>query len=47
VDGRPTARGIHGQLIAVGRETVVAILSSWPEATGREAAHRAFVDAVS
>ena len=47
VDGRTTARGIHGQLIAVGRETVVAILSSWPEATGRDAAHRAFVDAVS
>jgi CubicO group peptidase (beta-lactamase class C family) len=34
-DGRPVARGIHGQLVAVDREAgvVVAILSSWPEAT--------------
>jgi CubicO group peptidase (beta-lactamase class C family) len=31
-DGRTVARGIHGQLIAVGAETVVAILSSWPDA---------------
>jgi CubicO group peptidase (beta-lactamase class C family) len=32
---RPAARGIHGQFIAVDREVgvVVAILSSWPEAT--------------
>jgi CubicO group peptidase (beta-lactamase class C family) len=35
IDGRPVARGIHGQLVAVDREAgvVVAILSSWPEAT--------------
>jgi CubicO group peptidase (beta-lactamase class C family) len=33
-DGRRLARGIHGQLVAVdaAAETVVAILSSWPEA---------------
>ena len=30
--GRTMARGIHGQLIAVDGETVVTILSSWPEA---------------
>jgi hypothetical protein len=30
-DGR-SARGIHGQLIAAGAETVVTILSSWPHA---------------
>ena len=35
IDGRPVARGIHGQLMAVDREArvVVAILCSWPEAT--------------
>ena len=35
IDGRPVARGIHGQLVAVDREAgvVVAILCSWPEAT--------------
>lgn len=46
-DGRPMARGIHGQLITVDREAgvVVTILSSWPEATDAalEAAHRTFV----
>ena len=46
-DGGVLARGIHGQLIAVDREArlVVAILSSWPEATDRalEAAHRELV----
>jgi CubicO group peptidase (beta-lactamase class C family) len=46
-DGRITARGIHGQLIAVDREArvVVAALSSWPEATdaAAEAAQRRFV----
>jgi hypothetical protein len=31
-DGRTVARGIHGQLIAAGPETVVTILSSWPQA---------------
>jgi CubicO group peptidase (beta-lactamase class C family) len=31
-DGRTLARGIHGQLIAVDSETVVTILSSWPDA---------------
>ena len=43
-DARTMARGIHGQLIAVDRatETVLTILSSWPDATDRtlEAAHR-------
>jgi hypothetical protein len=46
-DGRPTARGIHGQLIAVdpGTSTVVTVLSSWPDATddALEAAHRELV----
>jgi CubicO group peptidase (beta-lactamase class C family) len=46
-DGAPMARGIHGQLITVDRDTgtVVVILSSWPEAVdpAREAAHRALV----
>jgi CubicO group peptidase (beta-lactamase class C family) len=45
IDGRLTAWGIHGQRIVVGRDTVVAILSSWPEATGHEAAHRRLVAA--
>ena len=31
-DGFTMARGIHGQLIAIGGETVVTILSSWPDA---------------
>jgi CubicO group peptidase (beta-lactamase class C family) len=30
-DGLTMARGIHGQLIAVGQDTVVTILSSWPD----------------
>jgi CubicO group peptidase (beta-lactamase class C family) len=46
-DGRPMARGIHGQLISIDRRAgvVVTILSSWPDAThvGLEAAHRRFV----
>jgi hypothetical protein len=46
-DGRVVARGIHGQLITVDRatDTVVTILSSWPDATDRSlvAAHRALV----
>jgi CubicO group peptidase (beta-lactamase class C family) len=49
-DGRPMARGIHGQLIAVDHEAqaVVVILSSWPDATddALEAAHRGLVDRV-
>ena len=43
IDGRVTAQGIHGQRIAVGRDTVVAILSSWPEAEGLDESHRALV----
>jgi CubicO group peptidase (beta-lactamase class C family) len=47
---RPAARGIHGQFIAVDREAgvVVAILSSWPEATpsARGLAQLAVVDSV-
>jgi CubicO group peptidase (beta-lactamase class C family) len=43
-DGRTLARGIHGQLVAVdaATETVVTILSSWPDATdpALEATHR-------
>jgi CubicO group peptidase (beta-lactamase class C family) len=46
-DGRVTASGIHGQLIAVDRptDTVVTVLSSWPDATDRalQAAHRTLV----
>jgi CubicO group peptidase (beta-lactamase class C family) len=45
-DGRVTARGIHGQLIAVDPGgTVVAILSSWPAAVDerRDARQRALV----
>jgi CubicO group peptidase (beta-lactamase class C family) len=49
-DGRALARGIHGQLVAVDRNArvVVAILSSWPDATDavEEAAQRALVGAV-
>jgi len=47
IDGRLTAWGIHGQRIAVGERTVVAILSSWPEAEGLEAVHRALVAELS
>jgi hypothetical protein len=42
--GRTLARGIHGQLIAVDAETVVTVLSSWPDATDptlEAAQHRA------
>ena len=50
-DGRLLARGIHGQLVAVDGDArvVVAILSSWPEATdpALEAAQRAFVAAAA
>jgi CubicO group peptidase (beta-lactamase class C family) len=46
-DGRPLARGIHGQLVTAdpATQTVVAILSSWPEATdsARETRHRSLV----
>lgn len=46
-DGRTMARGIHGQTVCVDRptRTVVAVLSSWPDATDarREAAHRRLV----
>ena len=46
----PAARGIHGQLVAVDRDAgvVVALLSSWPEATAdaREAAQRELVAAL-
>ena len=49
-DGGLLARGIHGQMIAADRrtDTVVVILSSWPDATdpGLEAAHRDVVAAV-
>ncbi len=49
-DGRPTARGIHGQLVSAdpAMQTVVAILSSWPDAMdgAREARHRALVAGV-
>jgi CubicO group peptidase (beta-lactamase class C family) len=34
-DGFTMARGIHGQLIAVGQDTVVTVLSSWPAALDR------------
>jgi CubicO group peptidase (beta-lactamase class C family) len=46
-DGRIVARGIHGQLVVADHDTrvVVAMLSSWPEATDRtaEAAQRRLV----
>ena len=49
-DGRPAARGIHGQLVAAdpATQTVVAILSSWPEAldAARDARHRSLVAGV-
>jgi CubicO group peptidase (beta-lactamase class C family) len=50
IDGRTVARGIHGQMVAVDPRAgvVVAILSSWPEATGAvaEAGQRALVAAL-
>ncbi len=50
LDGRPTARGIHGQMVTVERstETVIAVLSSQPEAMDPDlaAAQRAFAGAV-
>ena len=50
MDGCVTARGIHGQLIAVDRsaDLVVTVLSSWPDATddAAEGAQRDFVSAV-
>ncbi|HEX5782990.1 MAG TPA: serine hydrolase [Solirubrobacteraceae bacterium] len=46
-DGRPTARGIHGQLVAadLATQTAVVVLSSWPEALdpARDARHRSLV----
>jgi CubicO group peptidase (beta-lactamase class C family) len=49
-DGRPMARGIHGQLVTADRDAgvVVTILSAWPNATdvALEAAHGAFVSEV-
>jgi CubicO group peptidase (beta-lactamase class C family) len=49
-DGRAMARGIHGQLVSADPASgvVVAVLSSWPEATGAgpEAAQRGLVDAL-
>lgn len=46
-DGRPTARGIHGQLVATdpATRTAVVVLSSWPAALdpAREARHRSLV----
>jgi CubicO group peptidase (beta-lactamase class C family) len=43
-DGALAARGIHGQLIVVDRETntVVVILSSWPSATDDDAEERQY-----
>jgi CubicO group peptidase (beta-lactamase class C family) len=46
IDGRVTAWGIHGQRIAIGGDTVVVVLSSWPEAEGLEETHRALVAGV-
>ncbi|MDA0171987.1 serine hydrolase [Solirubrobacter taibaiensis] len=49
-DGRVTARGIHGQCIAVDPNgTVVAILSSWPHAEDerRDAEQRALIGRVT
>jgi CubicO group peptidase (beta-lactamase class C family) len=50
LDGRPTARGIHGQLITVQRASgvVITVLSSQPEALDPRLAHlqRGFADAV-
>ena len=50
MDGRPAARGIHGQLVTVDRRAgvVVAVLASWPDAidVALESAQRALVAAV-
>ena len=50
LDGRPTARGIHGQLLTVQRATgsVITVLSSQPEALDPRLAraHRDFATAV-
>jgi CubicO group peptidase (beta-lactamase class C family) len=50
IDGRAVARGIHGQMVAVDARAgvVVAILSSWPEATdaAQEAGQHALVAAL-
>jgi CubicO group peptidase (beta-lactamase class C family) len=49
-DGRVTARGIHGQCIAVDPGgTVVAILSSWPDAVDerRDDQQRALIDRIT
>lgn len=50
-DGRPTARGIHGQMITVDREAgiVIAVVSSQPEALDPELAglQRRFASAVT
>lgn len=49
-DGRPTARGIHGQMVTVDRDAgiVIAVLSSQPEALDPElnALQRRFASAV-
>jgi CubicO group peptidase (beta-lactamase class C family) len=49
-DGRPTARGIHGQLVAADpdSQTAVVVLSSWPEALdpARDARHRSLVSGI-
>jgi CubicO group peptidase (beta-lactamase class C family) len=46
-DGRPTARGIHGQLVAAdpASQTCVVVLSSWPDALdpARDARQRSLV----
>jgi hypothetical protein len=51
IDGRTTACGIHGQLIAVDRraEVVVSVLSSWPDAEDAAAqrAQRELVGAIA
>ncbi|HEY5194738.1 MAG TPA: hypothetical protein VIJ39_12835 [Solirubrobacteraceae bacterium] len=51
LDGRPTARGIHGQLITVQRASriVITVLSSQPEALDPRLvrAHRDFANAVN
>jgi CubicO group peptidase (beta-lactamase class C family) len=51
LDGRPTARGIHGQLVTVQRTSgvVIAVLSSQPEALDPRLArvHRDFANAAN
>jgi CubicO group peptidase (beta-lactamase class C family) len=51
LDGRPTARGIHGQLVTVRRASgiVITVLSSQPEALDPRLAgtHRDFANAVN